>query len=425
MANAVRYRPILACASLCVLALLVAACAGNGRGALADSPASAESDQHQTTDIRELGGRRTTLDTITAEQARAGVADVEVLTGPPPTDDQAPSMTAGASPLEVVDTFPVDALVGHINGRPLFASDFFEPMDNRLRALARELQPREWLIEARELISESLRDRVRDDLLLAEFEASLTPEEKAGLFYFMEQVRSGLISGSLGSESLANRRLLEEEDLTLDQMVRQIRDRELIRVYLMRALADRTYVSWREVQQQYERDADLYNPPPLARFRVIYANADDAERIERITEALAAGEEFAEVARRESAFRPESGGLVEVQIKGAPYDQFDAFFGPAELNEQARKLSPGQTAGPFPFGDRRAWMRLESVEHESHPLFDVQLEIYDKLRKARELEEQTDYFLKLVERGSLSDIREMERRLVELAAERYLVNAPN
>ncbi|MFG0275861.1 MAG: peptidyl-prolyl cis-trans isomerase [Phycisphaerales bacterium] len=388
------------------------------------------------------------IDEVTA---RAGLDDVEVLTGPPAPRPARPRpalaeqeagaldeageaqiaqilASAGAEP-EAPEpqesagvSVPVDAMVGHINGRPLFASEFFEPMEARLRVEAERMTPEQWLRFAREQVQLALRDRIRDELLLAELESSLSPEERTGLLAFVGRLRENIISENRGSESIANQRLMTEEGLTLDQKVLQERNRMLIREQLRRAVSDRVFVSWREVRQAYEREKDVLDPPPVATLRMVWAANEDAAGA--IASRLDAGEPFASIANDSAVtvYQPAAGGVRTVTLLAdAPYEA-NEFFAPPVLNDAARALAIGQTIGPIDYNERKVWLHLDSIQDEGLSLYEAQLQLHDSLVGQRFGEAQTEYFSRLIERGSLSDIEQMERRLFQLAAERYLLS---
>jgi hypothetical protein len=387
---------------------------------------------------------------IDESTARAGLDDVEVLTGPPaprpvrprpalPPEEAGALDAAGEAQIaEILATagvetvpppprrdaavsVPVDAMVGHINGRPLFASEFFEPMEARLRTEAERMTPEQWLRFAREQVQLALRDRIRDELLLAELESGLSPEERTGLLAFVGRLRENIISENRGSESIANQRLMTEEGLTLDQKVLQERNRMLVREQLRRAVADRVFVSWREVRQAYEREKDVLDPPPIATLRMVWA-VDDAAA-DAIAARLAAGEGIGAIAvdSAVNAYQPATGGVRTVTLNpDAPFED-NAFFAPPVLNDAARTLSVGETVGPIDYNDRTVWLHLESIDDDGMSLYEAQLQLHEALVGQRFGEAQTEYFSRLVERGSLSDIEQMERRLFQLAAERYLL----
>lgn len=310
-------------------------------------------------------------------------------------------------------------MVGQINGRPVYASDFFAPMDSRLRVEAGKRAPAEWMRYMREQVWNALRDRVRDELLLAEFQASLSPEQKLGVLAFAETLRSGLIRENLGSSELANRRYLEEEGLSLEDKIRLERDKELIRVQIRKVIGDRAYVAWREVVLAYEREEDLFRPAAKATFRIVQVPTGDAERVERVKAALGAGESVEEIAKRESAFNASNGGMVEVTAPGVWEEA--TIFAAEELNLVARTLSAGQTSEPFEWSGSVVWLHLETLDRPpAKTLYDAQGEVYDALRRAQIAKEEARYFDQILSRASVSDLNKMRNDLEAIAVERYL-----
>ncbi len=365
-------------------------------------------------------------------EASRGMSDIDVYVGapaqpataepvPPATTDPdaAPTPAWSSAPADRDNGELVDALVGQINGRPVFASEFFAPMDARLRAESRTLEPRDWVRSAQQQIRAALFERMRDELLLAEFQASLTPEQRLGVLAFVETLRSNLVSENFGSEELAKRRLLEEEGVTIEDKLKAQRDRELIRAQITRILSNRAYVPWREVMLAYERDPNRFAPPAKAVLRMIRVPETDAERTERVREALERTEPFEEVAARESAFNASLGGLYEVTLDQRDYATAKV-FGDEELNAKAQALSEGEITGPFVHRGSNVWLMLVSIDAPPpKTLYDEQLAIHGELRAERLAEEEGRYFRELIERASISNFDEMERRLLQIAVDRY------
>lgn len=314
----------------------------------------------------------------------------------------------------------VDSVVGQINGRPVYASEFFAPMDARLRSEAARLPPARWVEQTRQVVLSALRERMREELLLAEFQASLTREQRQGLLAFVGNLRQRLVAENLGSESLASSRLEEAEGLTLDEKIQQQRDTEIIRAQLTRAVGDRLYVSWREIELDYERNYDQYNPAPIARLRMIQVPAANAERVEQVRTALATGTPFAEVASSFSDFRASEGGLWTIGVEREGYAK-TRIFAPEELNSVAIGLSPGQVSEPFAWANSTVWLHLEEIEQPpTKSLYDAQIEIHNRLRFQRWQEEEGEYYVRLFGRASVTDLDEMFSRLMEIATQRYL-----
>jgi len=383
------------------------------------------------------GAAASEMRTVDAEEAAEGVGDVRVLVGPPSigageasgadrpanplaaSDDAYGNPTRAAAPARDVEPVLIDALVGQINGRPVFASEFFEPLDARLRAEAKRLSADAWLRQSREEIKRELRGRIIDELLLAEFEASFPAEQRQGLLMFVRQIRQQLVTENRGSAALAEKRF-EEQGSSLEEEVKRIRDREFINQQLRQEVASRIYVSWREVQAEFERNREKWDPPGTARLRMIWIDEAEVERIEQAQERLASGEAFEAVARDLSGFKASEGGLVEITLDAADYAD-STLFGAEGLNGPAQSLSPGEHTEPFDWNGRRVWILLEEVNDPDPTLFDLQVEIYEDLWNGRFMEENARYLESLINKGTMTDIETMERRLFEIAADRYLI----
>jgi len=362
---------------------------------------------------------------VTREDAMGGRDDVAVAPpertpGEVPETAERPRPAPAAGP-ETVVVAPLDALVGQVSGRPVFASDFFEPMDARLLAESDRLGRREFLQNLREQVVESLRDVIRDELLLAEFEATLSPEQRQGIAAFVQSVREDLVRRRGGSVELANQSLLTEEGLTLEEKVEAESREQLVRQMVGQLLRNRAWIPWRDVRREYLRNLDEFRPPPTARLRVVMIPATDADRLASVGRELAEGAPFAEVAERHSVFRPAEGGLYEVTLAAEGYGATEFFDDPA-LNEHAAALSVGERVGPVDWSGRRVWMTLEDVRVGGVSLYESQDEILGRLRQERLGEVQREFFTELQERGSLSDVDRMEAELFRLGAERYLIS---
>lgn len=332
--------------------------------------------------------------------------------------------TQGTTPVAPAPPTPdglelVEAKVGDINGRPIYISSFFEPIEARLIAEAQRLNRNDWLrLAAEEIISPRLDNLIADELLRAEALASLTPAQRMGLRSFLTGFRRDLLSENLGSEQLARRRIERESGQSLDEALREKENDTLIRLALFQQINRRINVSWRDIVQRYERDASVYNPNPTARFRLIRVPTADADALARVRTRLEQGEDFALIASDPAnTFNPDTGGLHVVQYSGE-YGQ-GQFFGSAALNEQARTLSPGSVSEPFVIGSSTSWLTLEEIERPLTSLYDAQLRISQELTQERRRQEQQVYLDRLIERARVGNRDEMFLRLLRIAEERY------
>jgi len=321
-----------------------------------------------------------------------------------------------ASPVET--PVLIESKVGDVNGKPIFATDFLEPMAARLAAEADRMPRQEWIIWANRQIERGLHEIMQDELLRAEALSQLTPEQKQGFRAFLQGLRKDLASGASGSRTLAAKRLAETEGMTEDEFVAAREQQALVRSTLIRDIDNRVNVSWRDIEQRYQREFEVFNPAPTAVFRLIRVSGSDEEAIKKITEALEQGEDFAAVAAESgSNYKPEDGGLEEVSFQG-PYDQAE-FFGGRILNEKAHTLTPGEWTGPFEIGSFVGFLKLENIHQESISLYDAQLIIYQQILAERRDKELKKYMARLQERASFTELQDMRNRIFLIADQRY------
>ncbi|CAE7865001.1 unnamed protein product [Symbiodinium necroappetens] len=335
------------------------------------------------------------------------------------TDDA----TADARASNLPERLIVDRMVGQINGKPIYASEFFRSMDARLRAEAQKMPPREWLDFVSGQIDAELADRLTNELLLAEFQSALTLEERQGVLGFLAYIRENIRRQNQGSEARAEERLLRTEGLTLDEKIEQQKEQQFIYEQVRREIKARVNVSYRDIRQRYERDAEMYTTEAEAVLRLIRVPADDAEAVTSVTEALARGEAPADVAGEFGLYNAAQNGLLRKELGATAYSEASIFPAP-EMNGPAQALAVGETVGPIEYRGSVYWIHLESMRApEKTSLYDTQLRIEQQIRAERETEERRKYFFELLENGSFSDSRSMKRELLEFAAERGWLGA--
>ena len=385
----------------------------NAGNALTPAPAPTN-----PTDANPRRGGRAVV--ISDADATAGLSDVVVLSGQPENAIRPEARPASASP------YLVDAMIGQINGKPVYASRFLAPLDGVLRAKADEAKsPQAWATEARNIIAKQLANEIEDELLLAESRAALSPEQRQGLVFFVQQIRDNLAAQNSGSEARAEEAALAQEGLTLDQKVREEQNKALIRSLVERSVRPRVNVSWRDVQRQYERDFRVFNPLPTANLRMIFVPTKNVEGVQKIREAIAAGTPFAALAAAEpnTFARGDSGLLAPPRSFEPPLANAKVFDDPI-LNQNAQKLSPGQVTEPFELGQNTVWIKLDTInETPSRSLEQVQLEIQSALRNQKFNQELQRFYNRILERGSRTSEDEMLRSLLLIAAERYLIGS--
>ena len=315
-------------------------------------------------------------------------------------------------------SWPVDALVGQINGHPVFADSFFDPIDDQLlRAAANpdRVVGREQFIRT---VKAQFKETVDSELVVAEAESQLSPEQQQGLLAWLRSAQEATIAERGGSRAAAEASLQAEEDKTLDEFMEQRRQVALAGRLLNQKIEPRAIVSWREVLQAYERDRKIYNPPEqIAIGRIKFDTATEADKIERMKKLVAEGKTFSELVKEFSI--PDNGvwqkgDLPANGLEGLPLND--------TVIARLKNLKVGQVSEPIQKDGFISWLAVAAIERpQVRTVYDrdLQLSIYDQLRGIRKTIERQRYIGTLRSRWVTDDIGEMEERLIAFALERY------
>lgn len=322
-------------------------------------------------------------------------------------------------PLEVGERVLVDSMVGQVNGKPIFADEFFLPIEDQLLAIAAQSTEREFAFEALQIVRDELEGRVLNALFLAEAEAALTPEQKVGVRYWFADITEQFVAGQGGSEADARERAAQE-GTTLEAQLQEIRDLELIKNLLRQKIDPRVNVSWRDVEREYRRRYDEINPPAKATLaRIRLSTEDDADLIEQVKQRLEAGEDFLEVAA--SVDQPD-GGIWDTVDMGRDGLREPEFADEAAQAQVARLREVGDTTEPIQLASSTWWLNVAQIDRPPvRSLYDpdIQRVLIDHLRANRADEEQSRYIASLLEKGIYDELGEMGEQLLIIAIRRY------
>ncbi|MEO1583827.1 MAG: hypothetical protein AAFR96_04545 [Planctomycetota bacterium] len=260
----------------------------------------------------------------------------------------------------------LDAKVADVNGRPIIASVFLEDLMPRLRA-ATQTAPSvaAWRAEALQIIQQKLFLTVRDEVLYREAQASLPPEVRAiGLRNFLGQYRERIRLLNSGSVTQAERRLQEQYGQSLDEFLESQQRQQLIAQRLNDLSDSYAPVTWADVQNEYARRIDEFQPRPVVFGRMILPPGE--AEAGSVLARLKAGEPFAAIAedRELNRYRPGSGGLIDddgTEVEGERSEM--RLVGFESLNASLVGLEPGAWAGPIEYmGDREGFVMLDRLE---------------------------------------------------------------
>ena len=157
--------------------------------------------------------------------------------------------------------WPVDGLVGQINGRPVFAAEFFLPIEDRLVRIAADAGPSESQRAIINLVHERWMTFVNSELVIAEAESGLNIQMQEGLFAWLSDLEDEVTAQRGGTRFGAEQSLMEDTGLTMEEFIEQQRKLGLAGQLIRKKVQPRAIVSWRDVEQVYQGDIDIYVPP--------------------------------------------------------------------------------------------------------------------------------------------------------------------
>jgi hypothetical protein len=373
----------------------------------------------------EVGERDGGTRDLAKEEPRIGSRSTDAETDRKTDRKTDPKAVVDAKSPEVVarrvesgEIWPVEGLVGQVNGRPVFADAFFNPIEDQLLAIAAmpdRVEARRALVA---VVSRQFQEVVESELILAEAESRLSPEQQEGLFAWIRSLQEETIAERGGSRAEAERSLASEDSMSLDDFLQMERDKALVRRLLSQRIEPRTIVSWRDVVQEYERREGEFNPPPSIKIgRIRLDTANEAESIAKVRSLIGEGRGFAEIAR---ALNLAEGGFWNRYE--LPANGIDGLELSEAIKQRLDGLKVDQVSEPIEARGFVSWLAIMEVEtQEQRSLYDreVQLALESELRARRRIIERDRYIETLRSRWVTDDIQEMESRLIEIALQRY------
>jgi hypothetical protein len=319
------------------------------------------------------------------------------------------------------DRIIVNSLVGQINGRPIYADEFFAPINDKLLADRQQMRgnPVEFVKNLDFEVSSHLNNLIMNELLIADAYATLKPEQKQGLFGLLGQIQEEAIAGSGGGVRHDAEALWQSgEGITLDQL-QDLRKNQLLMGNLLRSrIEPRVVVAWRDIELEYQHHLAEFNPPQTITIGSIRLdNKDETATIAEVKRRFADGATFAAVV--EHLQLPNGGKFMSFPSKSPdPADITDLL---PEFKVRLAGFKIGQWTEAFEFEGNTYWLAVLDVDQPpGRSIYDVQIEIERALRDVREQKEINRYVAKLRQRWVSDDLEAMRRRIIEIARERYL-----
>jgi hypothetical protein len=315
--------------------------------------------------------------------------------------------------------WPVESLVGQINGRPIFANEFFRASEARILNIVANPNQQAAKAQLEALVHERFVQKVNSELVLAEAESRLSPEMKQGVLAWLRQLQEQTIAQRGGSRSSAEEALRDETGMGIDDYVKQSKESELARDLLRRKVAPRVIVSWRDIERRYDQNRAMYAPDPTYKVARISLTKDaQADKIATVRRMLAEKRPFTEIAAAVGV--PKDGAWQEFRVTDGKMQLGDLAD---DLRAPLEKMVPGMVSGEIERRTTIVWLSIVGAEiPPSASIFDplVQLSLRGQLMAERDEFERNTYLTSLRRRWLSSSIAKMELRLQKMARDRYL-----
>jgi hypothetical protein len=319
---------------------------------------------------------------------------------------------------------PVDCLVGHVAGRPMYAHDILDPMRDELAAVAAQSDLAEFRTEARQRVQQRLEGEILNRLLIEEAALQRDPDQNAQFNDQVQMVAELLSRNSGMSDADFRRKVLEENGVTPAQLAKDILVQEEVRKYQLTQTAAAGDVTWRDMERLYARQLENFDQGSftLARFEL---NSPDG--IEPLREALSSwspGDDPASLEALGGLYAsPRSGGLW-LSYNFEDGGLADVTFGVPELQSAVRALSFEQPVTPVVFVNGQPWIVVLRTFERANPADLWDPDVQQRLRSALQLEQQRRALAAsrraLINNGDLSPSpNEMLRRLLEVVNNRH------
>lgn len=393
--------------------------------------------------VREVVGRPTVTRVGRGSAARDARAAARAATGPAPTDGGAeassdPGASAAAAAPAAPATGAVDpsgqyvvfgAVLARVNDQPIYAHKVLTILDSALRAEAKQNDARAFRRVAAEMIHKQIGTQVRDEVVFAAAQKSLSERERTLADAITAQWRNAEITRAGGSLELAKRRWADEGWDFEERAEYQYR-LAMRMVYHEKRIKPLVQVTASDIRRYYDANRDtLFTAQARVKFRVIridprneslgVATAAEAERLAREVRTKALKGDFDALAREHNdPLLKESGGVVGVEDGWMPRGTYVA----EKVESAVWDLKPGQVTDVIEERGAYYVARLDEREDAKSRQFEEPA-VQDAIRETLETQQLTE--LDQRERNRLireAVIQEQPRALqtaVDMAMQRY------
>ena len=340
--------------------------------------------------------------------------------------------------------YTVEALIGKVNGRPLYANSVLEEIADKIQAYIKREKPTqtEFMDFVFVTLYEEVLNLVKKDLLLSEANSGITPELAYGLFAVIGQMRKDLASTQGGSRSQMRRLTEEQEDVSVDSFLESNKEQILIEKLYNEKIWPNVNVTWRDIQRVFEKihiegfDSNLQVEE--LRIREVASNLKTLPleaipaasgsivlgrikldigdpKIEEATEMFASGHSFLEVAVAVGAENDGVWQAYELKEGGVKNSVTSEIIAEGLLSSIEEDSLFARVTGKT-----HSWFAiLEFNEPISLYNRDIQIAVRNQLRSEQFFAEENRYLQTIWSKNGMLEVKEMAARVANIAFQRY------
>ncbi|MHC4246984.1 MAG: hypothetical protein ACYSUU_09305 [Planctomycetota bacterium] len=346
---------------------------------------------------------------------RSYTEGTEEIIGPDGVDEEAYSI---AIDVPVGVPYPIESLVGQINGRPVYAEEFLLPLEDRILRIVAEAPLAEAVRSVDALVMQRFREFVDSELIIAEAESKLDSQQQQGVLAWLKSVQEDTIADRGGTRDTASASIEEEFGVSFDEFMLQRRSLALASDLLRKRVQPRAIVSWRDIEQAYRRNYATFNPPPTLRIgRIRFSTKREVEKVEQAKALIAGGADFSAVCAAMEI--PDGGAWLDLEL---PADGIAGTSLTKAVKSRLEGLEIGELSEPWVQTAFISWFAVTGIEKQpGRSIYDpsVQFGLESELSNMRLVQEQERYLGTLKDRWVSSDIDDMRRRILAIARLRY------
>ncbi len=163
------------------------------------------------------------------------------------------SPVQAARPLPPGEKLSVAALLGSVDGRPIFVQTIFNMVDSDLKREAADSRNLQYFKQqAMGTLARAIHNKVDTMLLLTQARRRLTSDQKKQVAAYVRVQEAKLLAQYMGSEERANR-ALKRQGTSLDRRLESIRNKATLELFISHTISPRIVVTRRDLIRYYRR----------------------------------------------------------------------------------------------------------------------------------------------------------------------------